>query len=186
MPKSAEAEFWQFEPSRSIMYCEVDAPSSINGDLFNRWEIDLPPTTTVTECIDGRRKNGDIIRTASGKLILSQRSVDLFDQFNLGDVRFIPLMINSNKGEALCEAVVVTSPLLEFENLAESKFVPIAGTKPPIVWYFTAPPVVRRSVLQGLDYAQGLTVDRVCSDRLKRAIEKAKLTNFMFNPVEVR
>lgn len=161
--KRVVAEYWQFEPTRSIMVAEVSNPIGPAGELFNRWDLDSMPDTTISSSIDGRTKLGDIIRTSSAELILSQRAFELFKRFELGTVRFTPVRIKSNQGEDLIEAFVLTSPFVDFVDLENSQYMTIDNTNPPAFWYFTAPPVVRRQALTGLDFAQGSTVHRVCS-----------------------
>jgi hypothetical protein len=73
---------------------------------------------------------------------------------------------------------------VEALDLKASQFKSYAGGEP---LYFTAPPVVRGADLKGLDLLICLSIPKyLCSGRLKRAIEQAELTNFVFSPVVVK
>ncbi len=189
MVKKLESEYVAMEGSRSIKYAEVFSPIVEGGKTVERWTVEGLPDLLIAECCDGRKSLPDIIRCLTGMIYLSKRAANLFRGFNLGNARFTPLQIVSNTDRhPIGEAELLTSELIEFIDLARSSFVPLSTDPkdPLIVWYFTAPPIVLREKLNGLDFAQGMEVRSVCSKGLMKAIKQEKLTNFSFTEVNVQ
>jgi hypothetical protein len=187
--KQSDCEYWSFKASSPKEYAEVYSPVDSRGEglevqLLSELPQDL--SSVSAECVDKRTVLPDFINCVSWTLILSSRAADVFRRFRLGDARFIPVtIVGPKKREPIGTAEVVAASVVDFVDMQRSSFVPISkGSLIP--WYFTAPPVVLREKLSGLDFAYGLKLAHACSNDLRRAILQEKLTNFLFEPLDVR
>ncbi len=181
-----EAEFWTLEPTRSIRYAEVESPIATNGNPIRRGTVGETPTSAYANCVDGRTKLADCVRTANGILILSPKAASVFRSHEFPDLRYVPLEIRDTGGVVVDVYEVILTPYVEFVDIDRSSFVPISKATPRLPWYFTETPIVWRGALAGLDYAESIEVARVCSKLLKNSIERHKLTNFSFEPLAVQ
>jgi hypothetical protein len=182
-----DCEYWSFEATTSAKYAEVHSPIDSIGNPFTfHQSVDLPLDLTC-ECTDGRKALADIIRCIGGSVILSSKAADVFRAFRLGKTTsFVPVVIAAaDTRQEIGKAELLVSEMFDFVDVQHSCFVPIAkGSTIPL--YFTAPPAVFKDKLAGLDFAYGFGVKRLCSNALRLAILKEKLTNFVFEPLDAR
>jgi hypothetical protein len=182
-----DCEHWSFEATTSAKYAEVHSPIDSIGNPFTfHRSVDLP-LDVMCESTDGRKALADIIRCIGGSVILSSKAADVFREFHLGKTAsFVPVVIvAADTRQQIGKAELLISEMFDFVDIQHSSFVPIAnGSSIPL--YFTAPPAVLKEKLAGLDFAYGFGVKRLCSNALRLAILKERLTNFVFEPLDVR
>jgi hypothetical protein len=185
--KQADAEYWSFKPATSSVNAFVYSPVDSAGNPIEELaQVSDPPQGLTSECSDKRTILADLIKCVGGSLILSSKAASVFRRFRLGDGKFLPVtIVAGRRRDPIGNAEVLVSTTMDFCDLQRSTFVPISkGSKIPL--YFTTPPVVIRDKLGGLDFVSGVHVFHACSNALREAILEAKLTNFEFEPLDVR
>lgn len=137
----------------------------------------------IVRCDNIRRLQDCIYCPISSCLIVSERAAELILQYRTpAGTSFIPVDVQRKNGDVVGSMVAVMF-LNEVEavDLSASKYTTYGNGIP---WYFTEP-VVKAHAVNGLDLLSTDYVPYLCSDRLKTAIEAAKLSNFGFQPVGV-
>jgi len=128
---------------------------------------------------------GDCIKCVGHELIVSGRAAELLKDANVPEgTTFVPVDVLASDGTHLQTAVaVIFAERKRFVNLEASEYEEITEGIP---WYFTRPPVVEAGVVHDLDLLYGFYVFWLCSNRLKTQIEENQLSNFVFEPVDLK
>jgi hypothetical protein len=182
-----KTEYYSFRCALDDRFGDLNAARDPRGRIIAPITGAPPPLDVeiaYAKLMDRNSRLGDCI-LGSGELMVSPRAAAIVSKIRCQEgARFVRTIVLDRKGkDEVGECVTVVFPrFLEVLDEARTTFAPprIPGGIRPIL-----NPVVSRRAMGSFDLLWAYGVDYVVSDRLKRMLEDAKLTNCRFIPLEV-